>query len=116
MGTPVLTSNQRSGFRPTSSTALDRSQFHSYCESVKNITISVDDLTYRRARLAAARREKSVSALVRDLINDLPTEESEDERFERLKCDEIELRKQIKEFDGGDRLSRDELYDRARFR
>lgn len=83
---------------------------------MKNITISVDDQTYRRARLAAARREKSVSALVRDLINDLPTEESEDERFERLKRDEIELRKQIGEFDGGDRLSRDELYDRARFR
>jgi Ribbon-helix-helix protein, copG family len=37
---------------------------------MKNITLSVDDETYRQARLLAAQREQSVSALVRDLIND----------------------------------------------
>lgn len=37
---------------------------------MKNITLSVDDETYRQARLLAAKREQSVSALVRDLINE----------------------------------------------
>jgi hypothetical protein len=37
---------------------------------MKNITLSVDDETYRQARLLAAKREQSVSALVRDLITE----------------------------------------------
>jgi hypothetical protein len=40
---------------------------------MKNITLSVDDETYRQARLLAAKREQSVSALVRDLINESAT-------------------------------------------
>lgn len=37
---------------------------------MKNITLAVDDETYRQARLLAAKREQSVSALVRDLIQE----------------------------------------------
>ncbi len=76
---------------------------------MKNITVSLDDEVYRRARVAAAARETSVSALVRDYLQSLATEES---RFDRLKRREQELREQIKDFDGGNRLSRDEVHER----
>ena len=39
---------------------------------MKNITISVDDETYRRARLWAADRETSISAIVRCILTSLP--------------------------------------------
>lgn len=35
---------------------------------MKNITVSVDDDLYREARVEAARRHKSLSALVRELL------------------------------------------------
>jgi uncharacterized protein YdcH (DUF465 family) len=76
---------------------------------VKNITVSVDDEVYRRARVAAAARETSVSALVREYLQSLATEES---RFERLKRREQELLDRIDRFDGGNRLSRDEVHER----
>lgn len=76
---------------------------------MKNITVSVDDETYRRARVAAAERDTSVSALVKQFLNDLASGESETIRLKRL---ERELREQITEFRAGDRLSRDELYRR----
>jgi plasmid stability protein len=38
---------------------------------MKNITLSLDDDTYREARIAAAQRDQSVSAMVRELINHL---------------------------------------------
>jgi plasmid stability protein len=82
---------------------------------MKNITVSVDDETYRRARIKAAERDTSVSALVRDFLNNIAAEESEHDRFQRLAREEKELRKQIPSgFSGADRLSRDELYDRRR--
>lgn len=76
---------------------------------MKNITVSVDDETYRRARIAAAEREISVSALVRDLLRSLDTQES---RFERLKRQERALLDSIHGFNAADRLSRDEVHDR----
>ena len=78
---------------------------------MKNITVSVDDDTYRRARIKAAERDTSVSALVRDFLTGRGREESE---FERLKREEKELRASIKGFSASDRLPRDELYDRGR--
>jgi plasmid stability protein len=38
---------------------------------VKSIAVSVDDTTYGRARIAAAERSTSVSALVRDYLRSL---------------------------------------------
>ena len=35
---------------------------------MKKITVSVDDETYRMARIAAAKRDTSVSAMVRDYL------------------------------------------------
>ena len=78
---------------------------------MKNITVSLDDETYRRARMVAAQRDTSVSALVKRFLVELASGETE---FERLKREEAELRKQITNFSASDRLSRDELYDRRR--
>ena len=82
---------------------------------MKNITVSVDDETYRKARIKAAELETSVSALVRDYLAKLARQESAQERFERLKREEAELRTQVpKGFSAADRLSREEIYDRRR--
>jgi Family of unknown function (DUF6364) len=76
---------------------------------VKSITVAIDDETYRRARVAAAKRDTSVSALVKAYLSSLSSVEDE---FEALERRELELREQIKEFSASDRLSRDEVHDR----
>ena len=76
---------------------------------MKNITVSVDDETYRRARIKAAERDTSVSALVKRFLVELAQGESE---TERLKAQERALREQIATFRAGDRLSRDQLHQR----
>lgn len=78
---------------------------------MKNITVTVDDETYRRARIKAAELDTSVSALVKRYLLDLAAGESE---FERLAKLERELRGQIVSFRAGDRLSRDEVHERRR--
>lgn len=78
---------------------------------MKNITVSVDDETYRKARIKAAERDTSVSALVRQFLVEIVAEESE---FERLKRLEVETRAKIKGFRAGDSLPRDELYELRR--
>lgn len=78
---------------------------------MKNITVSVDDEVYRQAKIAAAVRSTSVSALVRSFLEGLTTERPS---FEELAQREKELRKTITGFSASDRLSRDELYDRGR--
>ena len=77
---------------------------------MKNITVSLDDETYRRARIRAAELDTSVSALVRRYLVDLAGSESEFERLEKL---ELTLRERIKSFQAGNRLSRDELHERG---
>lgn len=76
---------------------------------MKNITVSLDDEIYRRARMAAAERATSVSALVKRFLTDLGSGESE---TERLKREERALRERITRFRASDRISRDELHDR----
>lgn len=76
---------------------------------MKNITVSLDDETYRRARMIAAQRDTSVSALVKRFLLDLASGESE---TDRLKRQERELRERITEFDASDRLSRDDVHRR----
>jgi uncharacterized protein YdaU (DUF1376 family) len=78
---------------------------------MKNLTVSLDDETYRRARMIAAQRDTSVSALVKRFLSDLASGETE---FERLKREERALREQITNFSAADRLSRDEIHDRSR--
>jgi plasmid stability protein len=76
---------------------------------VKNITVSLDDETYRRARIRAAERETSVSAMVRRFLIETADEESP---AERLKREEVRLRESIRAFRASDRLSRDEAHRR----
>lgn len=76
---------------------------------MKNITVSVDDEIYRRARVKAAEQGTSVSALVRRFLNELAASESQ---VERLKREEQELRERILSFRAADRLARDEVYRR----
>jgi predicted transcriptional regulator len=82
---------------------------HWYCEAVKNITVSLDDELYRRARMIAAERDTSVSALVKDFLSSLGAGESE---VDRLKREEREIRNRITTFRASDKISRDELHDR----
>ena len=76
---------------------------------MKNITVSVDDETYRRARTKAAERDTSLSALVRRFLIELVSEESTERGLERQERD---LRAQISDFSAGDRLSREDVHGR----
>ena len=80
---------------------------------MKNITISVPDRVYRRARVRAAARDTSVSALVRDFLAGLGNEEPEFERRKRLQA---EVLASIRRFRAGGRLRRDEVHDRDALR
>jgi hypothetical protein len=77
---------------------------------MKNITVSVDDETYRRARIKAAERETSISALVKRFLMQLASEESAVGLLER---EERELRARIDAFKAGDQLSRDDAHRRG---
>lgn len=79
---------------------------------MKNITVCVPDDVYRRARVRAAQRDTSVSALVRDFLGQL--EDSDD--FERRKRLQVEGMKGLRAFRAADRLGRDEVHDRATLR
>ena len=78
-----------------------------YCVTVKNITVTVDDETYRRARIKAAEQDTSVSALVKQFLGELAADESE---AERLRRQERALRASITEFSAADRISRDDVH------
>ena len=77
---------------------------------MRNITVSVDDKTYIRARIAAAALDSSVSALVKAYLQQLASVETE---TERLKRQEVEIRSRIADFTASLRLSRDETHDRS---
>lgn len=76
---------------------------------MKNITVTLDDDTYRRARIIAAQRDTSVSALVKRFLLELGAGETE---IDRLKREERALREQITGFRASERLSRDDLHRR----
>jgi hypothetical protein len=81
-----------------------------YCVTVKNITVSVPDDVYRNARVAAAQRDTSVSALVVAFLEQLSGRMDE---FARLEVLQHEVQAGIGQFRAADRLSRDEAHDRA---
>ena len=80
---------------------------------MKNITVSVDDEVHRRARIKAAERGTSVSAMVRDFLVRWSGEETEFERLIRLQDETL---RGIRAFRAGDRLPRDAVHDRAGLR
>ena len=89
--------------------SLDIADEGHHCETMKNLTVSLDDETYRRARTIAALRDTSVSALVKSFLIELASGEGE---TERLKHEERALRERITAFRASDRLSRDEVHGR----
>ena len=94
---------------------------------MRNITVSVDDHTYRQSRIRAAERDTSVSALVRGFLERLVREgadgsgevggETEAERRERL-LDEVfeEVCATRSGFKAADNVSREALHDRNAIR
>lgn len=77
---------------------------------MKNITVSLDDETYRRARMRAAELDTSVSALVKRFLLEIAAVETEGAR---LKREEVRLREAVQSFRGGDRLPRDDVHVRS---
>ena len=85
---------------------------------MKNITVTVPDDVYRRARVHAAEHDTSVSSLVADYLGELTT--ARDAEFERV----LRLQEQILDeiahratpFSAASRLSREELHDRDALR
>ena len=84
-----------------------------YCETVKNITISIPDDVYRRARIRAAESDSSVSAMVRDFLLHL---DGADADFERGRALQAEVLAHVETFRAGDRLSRDAVHERDALR
>ena len=77
---------------------------------MKNITVSVPDEVYRDARVLAAQRDTSVSALVVAYLEQLSGRMQE---FGRLELLQLETQAQISSFQAGNRLGRDEVHERA---
>jgi plasmid stability protein len=77
---------------------------------VKQITVAVPDDVYRAARIKAAERDTSVSALVADYLRSLAGQEQE---FARLAAQQEEIRRRIKGFRAHDNLNRDEVHARS---
>jgi Family of unknown function (DUF6364) len=83
---------------------------HKNCVTVKNLTVSLPDDVYRNARVAAAQRDTSVSALVVAYLQRLSSRMDE---FARLEAVQREVQAEIGQFRAADRLGRDEVHDRA---
>lgn len=81
-----------------------------YRNTVKNVTVSLPEEIYRRARIKAAERDTSLSALVRDFLLRLGEKESDFERRRKLQA---EVLAGVRRFRGGDRLSRSAVHRRA---
>jgi hypothetical protein len=89
--------------------ATQETRARAYCGSVKNITVTVDDETYRRARVKAAEQATSVSSLVKGFLTALAAGESPGER---LKREERALRARIPTFKASDSVSRNDAHER----
>ena len=87
---------------------------------MKTISVSVDDETYRQARIRAAELDTSVSALVREYLRSLSDARPEFQKLEtpseRRIRGLLEVREQIRRnspnFRVADNVPREQLYDR----
>jgi len=80
---------------------------------VKNVTVSLSDEVYRKARVKAAERNTSLSSLVRQFLESLADDEGEFKRLERL---QLESYAKIERFEATHRVKREELYRRDKLR
>lgn len=77
---------------------------------MKNLTVSVPEEVYRLARVRAAEAGSSISGLVTSYLRDLGDDEA---AFSRLEAQQDDVVSELGGFRAGDRLSRDELHERA---
>ena len=80
---------------------------------MKNVTVSLPDEVYRKARIKAAERNVSLSSLVREFLKSLAEEEGEFKRLERL---QEESYAKIERFSASGRLTREEVHRRGNIR
>ncbi len=81
---------------------------------MKNITIALDDETYRRARIAAAQRDASVSALVKKYLVSLAQESHEAGNLKQEQEALLDsLWQRHPDFSSSENLSRETLYERT---
>lgn len=81
---------------------------------MKNVTLAIDDQTYRAARIVAAEQGKSLSALVREFLQSLqPARDTHGENVQRMfaAMDKVKAK-----FSASDRLPREQLHERRRVR
>lgn len=90
---------------------------------MRNITVSVDDVTYRRARIRAAELDTSVSALVREYLKGLSAGVLTERAGGNRRASHEDYLKRLDDLFAdwdargvglrmSDNLSREELYDR----
>jgi plasmid stability protein len=80
---------------------------------MRNITVSVDDETYRKARVRAAELDTSVSAVVRGFLTEFAEGDSD---FARRKQLQERTLTSIRSFRATPRLTRDEAHERDALR
>ncbi|HWG53392.1 MAG TPA: hypothetical protein VN677_08840 [Gemmatimonadaceae bacterium] len=84
---------------------------------MKNVTVSLDAELYHKARVRAAQKHSTISALVREFLMRLVEEDTE---FERLRREQHEVIARIREtspgFSARKRLTRDEVHGRRAIR
>lgn len=84
---------------------------------MKNITVSVDEDLYHRARIRAAERRSTISALVREFLTRMVDESPGFDRLQREQNEIIALiRARHPGFSASARLTRDEVHDRHALR
>ena len=81
-----------------------------YCGIVKNVTVSLPDEVYRKARIKAAERNTSLSSLVKMFLESLADDEGEFKRLERL---QEQSYSKIECFEASRRITREELHRRG---
>lgn len=81
---------------------------------MKNVTLTIDEKTWRAARIVAAEQGKSLSALVREFLQSLhPVRDTHEDDVRRMfaAMDRVKAR-----FSASDRLPREKLHERGRVR
>jgi plasmid stability protein len=77
---------------------------------MRDVTVSLPDEVYWAAKVRAAREGSSLSAVVADHLCALGRREAE---FSRLEALQAQVLDEIERFSAGERLTREEICDRA---
>lgn len=86
---------------------------------MRNITLAIDDATYRRAPLRATGRGTSVSGLVRDLLQSLDASQASPEREAKAKAKakaQFTTMDEARGYSALTRLTRAQAHEPARLR